>query len=198
MACRIAIEKYPRVKLVFLETGAHHPDLYRFKKDCEKWYGGSPIETYKNKNFEDIYDVFSYYGNFSATYNTPRNSGMPPKTYLCTNSLKKQVREKIMRQLNWDKQVFGFEFSIHEINRALTFQQIYPDTKPIFPLIEEGLTKNECAGIVESAGIELPVLYKMGYEHNNCIGCIRGGKQYWQKVRIDFPDVFNKMAQTER
>ena len=44
IACRLAIEKYPNVRLVYIETGSHHPDTMRFKTDCEKWYG-QEIET---------------------------------------------------------------------------------------------------------------------------------------------------------
>lgn len=41
-------------------------------------------------------------------------------------------------------------------------------------------------------------MYKLGYDHNNCIGCVKGKMGYWNKVRVDFPDIFNRMAQTER
>ena len=36
VACRLAIEKYPNVRLIYIETGSHHPDTMRFKSDCEK------------------------------------------------------------------------------------------------------------------------------------------------------------------
>ena len=32
----------------------------------------------------------------------------------------------------------------------------------------------------------------MGYNNNNCIGCIKGGMGYWNKIRVDFPEVFEK------
>jgi hypothetical protein len=48
------------------------------------------------------------------------------------------------------------------------------------------------------AGIEIPAMYKMGYNNNNCIGCVKGGMGYWNKIRKDFPEVFNRMAVIER
>jgi hypothetical protein len=51
--------------------------------------------------------------------------------------------------------------------------------------------------LILEAGIELPEMYKIGYNHNNCIGCVKGGKGYWNKIRVDFPDVFDKMKQAE-
>ena len=48
------------------------------------------------------------------------------------------------------------------------------------------------------AGIEIPAMSKMGYNNNNCIGCVKGGMGYWNKIRKDFPEVFAQMAQIER
>ena len=85
-----------------------------------------------------------------------------------------------------------------EINRAIRHLQQYPATKPLFPLIEKGLTKEMCAGLLLKNGIELPEMYKLGYSNNNCIGCVKGGKGYWNKIKNDFPPVFNRMAELER
>ena len=41
-------------------------------------------------------------------------------------------------------------------------------------------------------------MYDLGYSNNNCIGCVKGGKGYWNKIRQDFPDHFDKMAKAER
>lgn len=116
----------------------------------------------------------------------------------CTKELKKAVRQRVEREINWSNQVWGFEFEKSQINRAIRFQQQFAYTNPLFPLIENKLSKNECAGIVYMAGIEIPEMYKLGYNSNNCIGCVKGGAGYWNKIRIDFPDYFKKMAETER
>lgn len=31
-----------------------------------------------------------------------------------------------------------------------------------------------------------------------CIGCVKGGMAYWNKIRVDFPDIFEKTAKIER
>ena len=95
-------------------------------------------------------------------------------------------------------QVWGFEYNKKEINRAIRHGQQYPNTKPLFPLIEKGLDKDQCAGMLMSAGIDLPVMYLLGYNNNNCIGCVKGGKGYWNKIRVDFPLTFVQMAKLER
>lgn len=40
------------------------------------------------------------------------------------------------------------------------------------------------------AGIELPKMYRLGYDNANCIGCPKGGQAYWQNIRHDFPEEF--------
>ena len=40
-------------------------------------------------------------------------------------------------------------------------------------------------------------MYKLGYRNNNCIGCVKGEAGYWNKIRVDFPEVFERMAQME-
>ncbi len=37
-------------------------------------------------------------------------------------------------------------------------------------------------------------MYDLGYPNNNCIGCVKGGMGYWNKIRKDFPEVFQKRA----
>ncbi len=53
-------------------------------------------------------------------------------------------------------------------------------------------------GMLWKAGIEIPAMYKLGYNNNNCIGCVKGGMGYWNKIRKDSPDKFNEMAEIER
>jgi hypothetical protein len=112
--------------------------------------------------------------------------------------LKKEVRKSVERELDFPPQVFGFEYSKREINRAVRFQQQNSHTKPVFPLIERMMTKEMCADLMLKNGIQLPQMYLLGFRNNNCIGCVKGGKGYWNKIREHFPDVFEKMAQVER
>ena len=94
--------------------------------------------------------------------------------------------------------MFGFDCSPREYKRAERFHKEYPYTKPLFPLIGCNLTKEDCFNIMERNGIEIPKMYRLGYGNNNCIGCVKGGMGYWNKVRIDFPEVFEKTASLER
>ena len=186
VACRLAIEKYSNVILVYIETGSHHEDTIRFKQDCEKWYG-QKIETIQSEKYTSHIDVILKKGYVNG-----------PGGARCTKELKKDVRFKYEKQNKIAAQVWGYEFEAKEINRAIRTQEQYAYTNPLFPLIENKLSKNECAGILAGAGIEIPMMYKLGYNNNNCIGCVKGGAGYWNKIRVDFPEIFKQMSEAER
>ena len=90
-----------------------------------------------------------------------------------------------------------FGYTAEEAHRVDRFKTQNNERKGCFILVEKGLTKEDCLGFVSRAGIELPVMYKLGYRNNNCIGCVKGGMGYWNKIRIDFPEHFERMAALE-
>jgi hypothetical protein len=73
-----------------------------------------------------------------------------------------------------------------------------PDFQHRFPLIERCLTKQDAHGILARYGIKRPAMYDLGYHNNNCVGCVKGGMGYWNRIRVDFPEVFASRAKLER
>ena len=188
VATKLAIDEFGKenVRPMYFHIDSAHEDNVRFKKECEEWYGIS-IETWQAKGYNNQFDVILK----DKFVNGPGGAR-------CTLVLKKRVRQKIEREVEYDGQVFGFEYSKKEINRAIRFGEQYPMSKPLFPLIERKMTKPECLYFLESKGIKRPKMYTLGYGNNNCIGCVKGGMGYWNKIRKDFPDVFQRMSQAER
>lgn len=64
----------------------------------------------------------------------------------------------------------------------------------IAPLIDRGLGKDDCKAILLRANIELPLMYRMGYDNANCIGCVKGGEGYFRAIRQDFPEQFEALC----
>ena len=188
VATKLAIDEYgvDNVVPIYFAIDSAHPDNARFKEQCEEWYGREII-TERAPNHKDQFDVILK----DKYVNGPGGAR-------CTLVLKKRVRQRIEKELEYDGQVFGFEYSRREINRALRFKQQYPATRPVFPLIEKRLSKPEALHFLEKAGIERPAMYTLGYSNNNCIGCVKGGQGYWNKIREDFPEHFEKMSQLEQ
>lgn len=89
-------------------------------------------------------------------------------------------------------------FDVNEVKRAENTCKALSDYDHELPLIENGLTKEEAHGIANKLGLKRPIMYDMGYPNNNCIGCVKGGMGYWNKIRVDFPEVFDRRAKQER
>jgi hypothetical protein len=186
VACKLCLDKDPQTLLYFIETGSHHPDTLRFKADCEAWYGKSIITLQQDK-YVDHFDVVE-----STRYiNGPRGAR-------CTRDLKRWVREVFERKNSIEKYAWGFEYGAREQARAERIKQTIPKIKHYFPLIVGKIDKQEAINIVVKAGIQPPEMYRLGYTNNNCVGCVKGGGAYWNKIRTDFPDIFDRMAKLER
>jgi len=191
VACKLAIDFYGKdnVQVLFIDTQNEHEDTYRFKNDCQKWYGcliGSI--TGIGGEYKNIQDVWRKHQSLNVATGA-----------ICSTQLKRRVREKWQKEIDYDYQVFGFEFEKKEFNRAMGLKMNHPKAKPIFPLLMMGWDKDKCLEVVEDAGIEIPLAYKMGFKNNNCLntGCVQGGIGYWQKMKRDLPEKFEAMAKME-
>lgn len=188
VAIKLAIEENKRrAHLPFVVVNQHikqeHPDNQRFLKDCEKWFGVE-IQQVSHPVYQgDIYAAFEG-EKFIAGIGGA----------VCTRVLKKEVAAKFWQPGDID--VLGYTAEEQDRYDRWIDANNHRRAKPI--LIDRGLTKEDCLAMVERAGIELPVMYKQGYEHNNCIGCVKAGSGYWNKIRIDYPNAFNKMAEYSR
>jgi 3'-phosphoadenosine 5'-phosphosulfate sulfotransferase (PAPS reductase)/FAD synthetase len=198
IACWLTLRKYGQenVELYYIDIDSAHPDNDRFVRDCEAWFGVK-IKRIRSEKYKDQFDVIE-----KERYINGLDGAK------CTKVLKKDVRF-VLEQTHVPTlfnpetpyikgQVHGFEFQRVQIDRAISFKKDYAYTNPIFPLIEAKLTKEDCAAIITKHGIELPMMYRLGYSNNNCIGCVKGGKGYWNKIRLDFPSYFKRMAESER
>ena len=186
VAAKLALKKYKNihpVEVVYTDTASEHPDNDRFLSECENWFG-QKVKILKSDKYNDIYDVFE---------KTRYLVGI--RGARCTVELKKRCRQEFEMPES-DIQVFGFDVS--EEKRADRFREQNPEVCLECPLIDNGLDKNDCLAILDKQGIELPVMYKLGYRNNNCVGCVKGQAGYWNKIRIDFPEVFEKMSKMER
>lgn len=182
-AAKLTLEKYPDAEILYCDTLAYeHEDNVRFIKDCEKWFGRE-IKFLRSEEYKDIYDVFDKTGWLVG-------HGMAK----CTHYLKRDLRQEY--QDVGDLHVFGM--SIEEQKRITRFEEHNVELDLYWPLREAGMTKQDCIDMILSAGIEIPAMYRLGYKNNNCIGCVKYGKGYWNKIREDFPESFDRMAKQER
>lgn len=173
-------------EVFFIDIADHHPDTYRFLKDCEQALG-KPIKYLQHTKFKSVKEVIQK----TRYINGPAGAR-------CTNELKKKVRQQWEQEQDVDlfRYIWGYDFK--EKHRADRLVNTNPEYEHIFPLIDKELTKQEVHGVLQQLGIERPAMYELGYSNNNCIGCVKGGKGYWNKIRMDFPEKFTQMAALER
>ena len=185
VATKLAISDIDRIIYIHIED--HHPDTLRFLADCQEWFG-KPIETMQSP-YKTVNDALLGAGG--------RGYINGPKGASCTRLLKRRVREEweldIKQPLRY---VWGFDGN--EKDRADHIQASMPYQEHIFPLIDNNITKEETHRILKANGIKRPVMYDLGYHNNNCVGCVKGGMGYWNKIRVDFPGVFARRAEVER
>ncbi|MEN8122861.1 MAG: phosphoadenosine phosphosulfate reductase family protein [Bacteroidota bacterium] len=187
VACKIASDLYglENIRFIFIDTKNEDEHTYRFKDNCEKWYG-KEIESISSKKHKSIQDVW-------IRYKALNNA----KGAVCSSELKRLVREKWEKENEWRHQVFGFE--LDEYKRAKSLKLNHSKTKPIFPLLMYGYSKKDCIKIIQDTNINIPKTYHLGFLNNNCFktGCVQGGIGYWQKIQREYPDKFDAMAKIE-
>jgi PP-loop superfamily ATP-utilizing enzyme len=185
VAAKLALDKYgDRCVIVKCDTtNDEHPDNIRFREDVERWLG-VPVELIRSERYTGVDDVFEKRRYMAGVAGA-----------ICTTELKKMVREAYQRED--DIHVFGY--TVEEHLRAKRFEQNNPDIQCDWVLIDQFVRKQDCHRMLREAGIKRPAMYDLGFEHNNCIGCVKAASPgYWQKVRDNFPDVFERRAAQAR
>jgi hypothetical protein len=182
VAAKLTLAETPDAVVAYVNPGSEHPDNERFLDDCEQWFDHEIVRL-RSEKYRDTWQVYE-----------ERRFLVGPTGALCTAELKKRVRFAFERPD--DIQVFGY--TSEEVHRAERFREQNPGVTLVTPLVDRLLKKSDCLAIVRRAGIELPEMYKLGYHNNNCIGCVKGGIGYWNKIRRDFPETFERMAKLER
>lgn len=185
VAAKRATEKYgDQCEVVYCDTMAtEHPDNRRFFEAVESWIGRA-VTVIRSEKYATIDDVFE---------KTRYMAGI--KGARCTTELKKLPREAWQRPN--DVHIFGY--TADEQRRANLFEKNNPALDVEWLLIEENITKADCLLTLEKAGIALPAMYGLGFDHNNCIGCVKATSPgYWNRTRKHFPLVFARRAHQSR
>ena len=180
----LAKKKYgDRLEAVYCRVAEEHPDNLRFLKQFVDKTGIDVKIIGDEKMNYSIYEVFKNRKFIKGQTGAP-----------CTMVLKKWVRRDYERPD--DVQIFGY--TAEEGSRVDRFIDANNHVDADFILYDEGITKQQCMDWFQSMGFDMPTMYKLGYPNNNCVGCVKGGMGYWNAIRRDFPDAFEKMAQLER
>jgi len=184
VATKLAIDDIDEIIYIHIED--QHEDTMRFVKDCEEWFG-KPITILQSPH-KCIDNVVNSKGWINGPYGAA-----------CSRVLKKLVRVEWEYNLPLDEKVtYIWGMDLAETKRADRLVDTMTKFKHRFPLIEKRLSKAHAHEILKASGIKRPKMYELGYHNNNCVGCVKGGMGYWNKIRIDFPKVFKSRCELER
>ena len=134
-------------KWIYIDVKDQHPDSMRFVGDCEKLIGKN-IEVLRSDKYEDV-------AGKTKMINSPFGAS-------CTGMLKKAVRKK------WENEqyqngitdlcyVWGMDVS--EKRRADSIIKNFPEFTHEFPLVDKGLSKEDCHALAKDLGLKRPLMY---------------------------------------
>lgn len=182
VATKLTLVDHPDALIVNAYIEEEHEDNRRFAVDCEKWFG-KPITNLRDTKFgASAINVFETVG-----YIKGRNGAA------CTT----RIKRGLLKEFEQPGDILVLGFTAEEQDRLDGWLDNWPDRPISTPLIDRGLTKEDCKAMVLRAGIELPLMYRLGYDNANCIGCVKGGLGYFRAIREDFPEQFERLAQAE-
>jgi 3'-phosphoadenosine 5'-phosphosulfate sulfotransferase (PAPS reductase)/FAD synthetase len=178
---RRVLEKFDKdnIKFWFFDTLTEDEGLYKFLNQCEKYLG---IQIQRFSDGRNIWEVFRderFIGN----------SRVP----LCNRVLKRELLERTLCEVYPSKNLIlflGYEYN--EKKRMEIAQKKWNEKgyKVSFPLSKPPyLSRKKLIENVESCGLEIPRLYKLGFTHNNCGGaCVQAGIKQWLLLLEHFPE----------
>jgi hypothetical protein len=178
VATKLTLAKYAgRAEVVIINAfiKEEDDDNRRFLADCETWFGQQAIVLRDTKYGASVDEVWRRRQYMKGPNGAP-----------CSSELKRKLLNAFAKP--GDLNVMGFDAD--ESDRLDDFRERFPDVLIEAPLIDLALGKADCLAMVERVGIQLPLMYREGFENANCPGCPKGGEGYWNRIRIVRPAVF--------
>lgn len=172
-AAKRVAERYGTQDLVllFADVKDEHPDLYRFLEEGAANIGVCVTYISDGRTPRQVMSDEKLIGN----------SLKDP----CSKILKRELLDKWKRQHcdpNESCLYIGIDWT--EEHRFHRFAERSKPFRAEAPLLwKPMLDKNQAMAWCTREGIELPLLYRQGFSHNNCGGaCIKGGQAMWAKL----------------
>jgi Phosphoadenosine phosphosulfate reductase family len=170
----IAFENGLDFNLIFADTLVEDEDLYRFNADIARAVGREIIHLTDGRTPWDVYVDKRWIGNSRTAHCS---------TELKTNPVRKWLGENASPN---DPLVLGMDMS--EQDRLERARRNWD--RPVISLINQyKIWRPAWSEMFAKYGIEIPRLYRQGYEHNNCGGfCCKAGLVQFERLYRTRPD----------
>jgi len=174
LAAKRTVERYgPEfVVLIFADTMAEEPSTYRFLEECVADIG--PVWGYHIlRDGRTPWQVFRDRRFLGNSFADP-----------CSAILKRELIDRWVKARFTPEnsvRVFGYDWSeghrLKRLQKALEWPVEAPLLDPPY------LEKRDIIQKARDAGLHIPLLYELGFEHNNCDGkCVKAGQAHYAKL----------------
>lgn len=183
-----ALRNFPRDEIVLLwhDTREEHPDTYRFLREMAANLDMPITERSDGRSVTELFRDEGFLGN--------------NQNAMCSRILKVAPSKRYIQGLLDDGyeviKVIGFSAKEPLRVQNMVGKGAAEGFTPRFPVIEDGVTKQDCVDWCNARGVRPSAMYCWA-EHANCVGCVKGGRAYWLAVAQHHPDVFEQRAQLE-
>jgi hypothetical protein len=183
-----ALRTFPRDEVIalFHDTKEEHPDTYRFLREMAAALNLEVVERSDGRSVTELFRDEGYLGNGQNTF--------------CSRILKAEQGSAFVAELKAAGhdvvKVIGYSADEPKRVARMVGHCAAEGITARFPVIEEGVTKQQCADWCLSLGVAPSSMYCWA-EHANCVGCVKGGRAYWLAVAEHAPDVFEQRAALE-
>jgi 3'-phosphoadenosine 5'-phosphosulfate sulfotransferase (PAPS reductase)/FAD synthetase len=182
IACRLQDECQNPICL-WSDTKREDEDTYRFGREVAERWGLNVVEA---SHGGDLWDTFKAWKMIPARQLTP-----------CSRDFKILPSRAYLSQVEGGGRVaYGYETG--EQKRADRTQSHWDLTNLSvwFPLIEWGVSKEQCFGYFAQHGITPPRMYQ-NFQHANCLPCKNFREPDWIAMAYHYPEKFAEAATFE-
>jgi 3'-phosphoadenosine 5'-phosphosulfate sulfotransferase (PAPS reductase)/FAD synthetase len=162
---------------VFSDTKREDVDTYRFGHEvAERWQ----LNLTEASRGEDLWEYF-------------RKSKMIPARQIssCSRVFKIEPFQQWLSTQEPSQVSYGYDVTEEDRMEKMIARWPFEQHKPRFPLIEWGITKEECFGYFLKHGIEPPRIYDH-FNHANCLPCKNFREPDWKALQYHYPAIFEE------
>lgn len=185
---------------IFADTGDEPAWVYDHLETLKAW-SSIPIHvTSKGRLSQDVEDRLTGKKQRVAAipaWTRGRDGREAPLRRQCTREYKIEPLEKKVRELlgykkyqrNKHKVACLLGISTDEISRMKASRTHWITN--LFPLIDAGLSRADCVGVIEDAGLPVP-------KKSACVFCPYHEDRYWHDLKANHPDEFARAVAFDR
>lgn len=183
-------EVHKKIEYVFYDTGLDLDETYTYLNKIEVFLDKKITYVKPEKSFEDIYYVNKILPSPFRRWCTVELKVKPSQKFL-----KEKIKNEGEGRINLYIGIRADESFRLGAQLKSEIERKYAVTK--YPLVENGINKQDVEEILKKTGINMPEYYKWR-SRNGCFMCFYQSQHDWIKLYKNAPQLFNKAMEYEK